>query len=236
MQEVLLSNVLETEVCCGHQKATWASINLLMLMLQKVQSTLGPVVKRAFLQGHMAFDLAVKQGRAFASGSFRVPLLEALVLGRKRSAGTDSDHVFAVLGFSDLNGFPGEGDYEATTMAVYLRVVRHIVETDKNLDILSACKGCIIKNQQCFADTMRVPNRYVIFREENRVSFEDCAAKARVNLIPHKDFKQEMREFQQKFLGHVSVSRSLINISMRFYVHYPEQSPRRHKNASIFSY
>jgi hypothetical protein len=70
-----------------------------------------------------------------------VGLLEALTLGRQRLATWGVDHIFGVLGLVDEpNQYPMPVDYGQSLEKAFASVVTHLINENKNLDVLSACK------------------------------------------------------------------------------------------------
>jgi hypothetical protein len=65
-------------------------------------------------------------------------LTDCLVLGRQRQVTDNRDHVYGILGLAMDSSI--KPDYSLSAHEVYMRLARHIIERDKSLDILSACK------------------------------------------------------------------------------------------------
>jgi len=136
LQEVLLAST--ATVCCGSKTVQWTYVGTLLVIWSQSLSEFsrGPAYK--------AFDVAGWArhlgGLYLESKSRTLSLLDGLLISRQRWATRKVDHVYGILGIVELQGYHFEPDYGKLTMAVFRETVQHVIQRDKNLNILTACK------------------------------------------------------------------------------------------------
>jgi hypothetical protein len=136
VQEVLLAQ--NPVLCCGADSCAWEFVQLLLLKLgTRAITILSASAREALL--YPVTDLARTLARLYDArfSGKRMALMNCLVLGRQRGATDARDYVYGVLSLVEDCGIVP--DYLLTMEEVYTNLVPYMIETDGNLDILSAC-------------------------------------------------------------------------------------------------
>jgi SpoVK/Ycf46/Vps4 family AAA+-type ATPase len=141
MQEVLLSS--RALVCCGKACSPWPIVSYLLSLDytdfigkarcdSAVSAMLNPDILRAKALASMSQKR--REGQSLT-------LLEALVLGRQRNATDVRDYVYGTLALTSGHILMSP-DYQQSVQRVYRDLAKRFIETDNNLDVLTACKYC----------------------------------------------------------------------------------------------
>ena len=138
VQEVLLGKTCV--VCCGVSRAPWNILRALMGIIGKFP-LVGLSNSSSLTTGretNLAYSLAAADIKRL-QGNDKMSLLDGLILFRTREATDPRDRVYAILSLVKDDGI--EVDYSTSLFTLYRRVLIHVVERSKNLDIISACRG-----------------------------------------------------------------------------------------------
>ena len=107
-------------------------------LIEWPQLPLTLVASRAMSYANWPIELANFHYLATAE---KPSLLDGLLLSRARYASMTADYVYGILSLVDLKGGTLRSNYSEETMAAFRNVVLHTIQTEGNLDILTACKG-----------------------------------------------------------------------------------------------
>jgi hypothetical protein len=136
MQEALLGrNIL---LCHGGYVVYFQT--LLFLFLQEWEQTL-PLESLILdeYKDHSPLELFLTLRWEMQCGRMPSPL-EAMLLSRERSATMKQDYVFGVLGIISTGSSLGKPDYDRDPFYISRDIFQHILETDGNIDVLTACE------------------------------------------------------------------------------------------------
>jgi hypothetical protein len=140
VQEVLL--VRWPIICCGTLRAAWIPFVKVFTVLQSCRSAMSETAESIFLRmvRWPSYSAEEPFGRFHEGQGLlqpTLPLLEGLFLSRSLKATDPKDHIYGILGLVDHKGL--EPDYAKSNWSLYTNVVKHLIEKDHNLDVLSAC-------------------------------------------------------------------------------------------------
>ncbi|KAH8595305.1 hypothetical protein B0O99DRAFT_622573 [Bisporella sp. PMI_857] len=134
LQEVLLSE--QALLHCGSKRLPWTPIHSFLVAWPSLR--MGPAARRAMYYSSWARELAKVHIQVVTE---KISLLNGLLLSRQRLATVSVDHVYGILSIVDLKGRRFPPNYNNGTMTVFRDVVLHTIQTECNLDILTACRG-----------------------------------------------------------------------------------------------
>jgi hypothetical protein len=134
LQEVLQSS--QAILHCGSKSLPWPPIHAFLVNWPKF--SLGIAAHKAMYYSSWPRELAKFHLQVITE---KISLLDGLLLSRPRFATMRVDYVYGILSLVDLKGCPLPPNYSKGTMTVFRDVVLHAIQTERNLDILTACKG-----------------------------------------------------------------------------------------------
>ncbi|KAH8594437.1 heterokaryon incompatibility protein-domain-containing protein [Bisporella sp. PMI_857] len=134
LQEVLQSS--QALLHCGTKRLPWTPIHSFLVAWPNFR--MGLAAQKAMYYSGWARELAKFHIQVVSK---KISLLDGLLLSRQRFATLSVDHVYGILSMVDLKGRPLPPNYNNGTMTVFRDVVLHAIQTECNLDILTACKG-----------------------------------------------------------------------------------------------
>ena len=150
-------------VCCGTQSVPWAFVASVVAATPLFPHQLfSQVAWETVVAGY--FDLPKSLARIATDREEGkvMNLIDGLILSRQRKATNSRDHIYGILGVINHAGI--EPDYSKPTYGLYRDLVRHSIEKDLTLDILTACKR--IGPESSFRPTW-VPNRCLFVPESS---------------------------------------------------------------------
>jgi len=143
IQEVLLSRDSGI-LCCGPFRMPWGRFALFLEKLTSRLLSAATGIPREIIwnprDSKAPFSLAAMHLDHRYRGS-RFSFLDYLVFAQFRNCSNVRDKVFGVLGLCDSEGIEDfKVDYSKSVNELFRNAARYLIQKDKNLDVLSACK------------------------------------------------------------------------------------------------
>lgn len=158
LQEVLQSS--HAVLHCGTKSFPWTPLLAFLLLWQDIpmETAASRAVNYSGWPRELAkYHLPVVERE-------KPSLLEGLLLSRPRFATLRVDYLYGILTLVDLKGSQFKPDYSKTTMTTFRWTVLHTIQTERNLDILTACKGPKLSSPSIFPSRHRKFLRHTVLK------------------------------------------------------------------------
>jgi tetratricopeptide (TPR) repeat protein len=159
LQEVVLGS--EPVLLCGSKQAHFLWLAALIGSKDSTFTVQSAAAKSALRKASSLWPLVnfptlgIKGDKSAAAS---VSLLQCLLLGRPRNASVSVDYVYGILGLVDPGEMPFSPDYDKSARAVFGDVARNLIESNKSLDILTACKELDVFDLRAESEKRSSPN------------------------------------------------------------------------------
>lgn len=158
VQEIVFAR--EAVLCCGGSRAGWNRSTRVIFVLEGLlplcflwnKRPLWTCVDLLTMQSFQQKRL-IREHKRVIQDPAKIGFLDGIVFFRHLQATDPRDHIFATLSLVDHQGF--EVDYAKDILTSYRDFVKFIIQRDRNLDILNACKHICLSKQDRFSQAMK---------------------------------------------------------------------------------